>query len=192
MISECINKVSASSSPQPAEGARQLWSAMTGHRFAQAACRRQTRWNGGFVLNVRPGWMLAPLHAALPGRPIAPADKAATSRRTAKRRGACWGMASPASGNWPTRRRIACWQRRRRMGVQLRQSASALECGDLSSLSAGDLSPSNAVVRMHCQKRSARVVRRTALRGAAWPTSQPSGQSGDKSPHSKARRRVCL
>jgi hypothetical protein len=35
------------------------------------------------------------------------------------------------------------------------------------------------------------VIRRAAPRGAAWPTSRPSGKSGDKSPHSKARRRVC-
>ena len=54
----------------------------------------------------------------------------------------------------------------------------ALECGDLS--------PSNVVARTVLEKRFVQVLLRTALRGAAWLTSQPSEQSGDKSPHSKA------
>ena len=52
-----------------------------------------------------------------------------------------------------------------------------LECGDLSSLSAGDLSPSNTedAASLH-----------TAERGAAWRTSPPSEESCAKSQHSKA------
>jgi len=69
--------------------------------------------------------------------------------------------------------------------------APAVECGDLSPLSAGDLSPSNGVTRTRRVKRKVLQIRRAASRGAALPTSRPSGKSGDQSPHSKARRRVC-
>ena len=59
-----------------------------------------------------------------------------------------------------------------------------LECGDSSPLSAGDLSPSNVgarpLVSAAVPSFAARLPRR-----AAWPTSRPGGQSGDKSPHSK-------
>src|ERR1051326_3580297 len=47
-----------------------------------------------------------------------------------------------------------------------------LECGGLSPLLAGDLSPSESW-----------VVSEPLKRGSAGPTSRPSGQSGDKSPH---------
>ena len=69
--------------------------------------------------------------------------------------------------------------------------APAMECGDLPPLLAGDLSPSHGVMRTYRVKRPVLVIRRAAPRGAALPTSRPSGKSGDKSPHSKARRRVC-
>jgi hypothetical protein len=52
-----------------------------------------------------------------------------------------------------------------------------MECGEFSPLSAGDLSPSNRAVCVEFFQ--------TAERGSAWPTSRPSGQSCDKSPHSK-------
>ncbi|MBE0544797.1 MAG: right-handed parallel beta-helix repeat-containing protein [Verrucomicrobia bacterium] len=66
----------------------------------------------------------------------------------------------------------------------------ALECGDLSPLSAGDLSPSNAVAtESQVNHRKPLAICRAALRGAALPTRRQSGQSGDKSPHSKGVRR---
>ncbi len=72
-----------------------------------------------------------------------------------------------------------------RPAMQLLTGAD-LECGDLSPLSAGDLSPSSVEGQSSWWRRALLVVRRTAGRGAAWATSRPSGQSGDKSPHSKA------
>jgi hypothetical protein len=51
-----------------------------------------------------------------------------------------------------------------------------LECGDLSPLSAGDLSPSKSDARSD--------VRAPLECSAALPTSRQSGKSGDKSPHS--------
>lgn len=59
------------------------------------------------------------------------------------------------------------------------QTVRAMECGDLSPLSAGDLSPST------CWAHSAFVE--PLLRGSAWRASPPSAKSGDKSPHSKGR-----
>src|SRR3977135_117152 len=55
----------------------------------------------------------------------------------------------------------------------------ALECADLSALSAGDLSPSSA-------SGAARIFPRAAGRGPALATSRQSGESGDESPHSKS------
>ena len=55
-----------------------------------------------------------------------------------------------------------------------------LECGDLSPLSAGDLSPSTT-------QRATRAPH-AAKRGSALPASRQSAQSGDESPHSKASR----
>src|SRR5262245_59309128 len=58
---------------------------------------------------------------------------------------------------------------------------SALECGDLSPLLAGDLSPSSwQTTREHPH---------AAERAVVWLTSQPNRKSGDKSPHSKILRR---
>ena len=57
-----------------------------------------------------------------------------------------------------------------------------LECGDLSPLSAGDLSPSKSDARPQ--------VREPLKRGSAGPTSRPGAESGDESPHSKALRTV--
>ena len=52
----------------------------------------------------------------------------------------------------------------------------SLECGDLSPLSAGDLSPSKSRTRP--------AFSAPLPRGSASPTSRRSNQSGDKSPHS--------
>ena len=57
-----------------------------------------------------------------------------------------------------------------------------LECGDLSPLSAGDLSPSKSAARPQPGE--------PLERGSALPTSRQSGKSGDESPHSKALRAV--
>ena len=54
----------------------------------------------------------------------------------------------------------------------------ALECADLSALSAGDLSPPN--------EEDSGLRRRAAERGPALATSRQSGQGGDESPHSKS------
>ena len=54
-----------------------------------------------------------------------------------------------------------------------------LECGDLSPLSAGDLSPSKSEARPH--------VHEPLERGSALPTSRQSEESGDESLHSKSR-----
>jgi ABC-type antimicrobial peptide transport system permease subunit len=60
-----------------------------------------------------------------------------------------------------------------------------LECGDLSPLPAGDLSPSAGMACGSWLSRLALVLRRAAGRGAAWTTSRPSGESGVKPPQSK-------
>ncbi len=60
-----------------------------------------------------------------------------------------------------------------------------LECGDLSPLLAGDLSPSNAGHAATWVERIVCTIRRAAGRGAARATSRPSGESGVKPPHSK-------
>lgn len=57
-----------------------------------------------------------------------------------------------------------------------------LECGDLSPLSAGDLSPSKSDARPQLGE--------PLKRGSALPTSPQSAKSGDESPHSKALRAV--
>jgi len=57
-----------------------------------------------------------------------------------------------------------------------------LECGDLSPLSAGDLSPSNVGTRAN--------YREPLICDSALPTSRQSGESGDESPHSKTLRAV--
>ena len=72
----------------------------------------------------------------------------------------------------------------------VRGRARALECDDLSPLSAGDLSPSNVVGREYYKKRTVPEVRHAAPRGAALPTSRQSRQSCDQSQHSKAPARV--
>jgi excinuclease ABC subunit A len=64
------------------------------------------------------------------------------------------------------------------------QRRPVLECGDLSPLSAGDLSPSTTI--------DVASPSRTAGRGAALPTSRRSAISGDKSPHSKTSRWLIL
>ncbi len=64
--------------------------------------------------------------------------------------------------------------------------AVPLECGDLSPLCAGDLSPSNMERRPIERSRRGRAFARAAERGAAGPPSRSSTESGDKSPHSKA------
>ncbi|HMP82277.1 MAG TPA: ATP-binding cassette domain-containing protein [Verrucomicrobiota bacterium] len=70
-----------------------------------------------------------------------------------------------------------CLRAEKKFPARGERRAVSLECGDLSPLSAGDLSPSKT--------RRART-QRTAERGAALLTGQQSDQSGDKSPHSKA------
>ena len=62
--------------------------------------------------------------------------------------------------------------------IVLAARARFMECGDSSPLSAGDLSPSNPP--------SATAASRAAGRGSALPASRQSGNSGDKSPHSKS------
>ena len=62
--------------------------------------------------------------------------------------------------------------------VRSAECGTVLECGDLSPLLAGDLSPSTSHVA---------VMSRAAGRGSVWPTSRPNNQSGDKSPHSTFR-----
>jgi tetratricopeptide (TPR) repeat protein len=57
-----------------------------------------------------------------------------------------------------------------------------LECGDLSPLSTGDLSPSKANQRTRAYE--------PQLRGVAGATSRSGAESGDKSPHSKTLRAV--
>ena len=140
-----------------------------------------------------------------------PAKRQVQVARRAARRGAAWATSRPSkkSGDKSPHSKA---QARRQMplpsfiGALVRDSterrlnftgtvwcsehASALECADLSPLLAGDLSPSNCTARTISAKRQVQVARRAAVRGAAWATSRPSGKSGDKSPHSKARRRV--
>ena len=72
----------------------------------------------------------------------------------------------------------------------MRAGTRAAECGDLSPLSAGDLSPSKSVPRPTFLTRPAPDG--PLLRGPASPTSRRSGQSGDESPHSKARAFVLV
>jgi hypothetical protein len=57
-------------------------------------------------------------------------------------------------------------------------NAFHVECGDLSPLSAGDLSPSQPQACPHFSE--------PLGRGSAWATSRPGGESGDESPHSIA------
>jgi hypothetical protein len=107
-----------------------------------------------------------------------------TVTRRAALRGTAWATSRPSgeSGVKPPHSKA------RRC---LRYDWRSLECDDLASLFAGGLSPSSLAGWTDWIRRTGSVVRRAALRGAAWATGRPSGQSGDKSPHSKARRRVC-
>jgi excinuclease ABC subunit A len=81
-----------------------------------------------------------------------------------------------------------CNGRRYRQHILEVRVAGALECGDLSPLSAGDLSPSSVVARTLLPKRASTAPLRAAERGAALLASQQSNERGDKSPHSKIRR----
>ena len=64
-----------------------------------------------------------------------------------------------------------------------RPEGHAMECGDSSPLSAGDLSPSKLHTPPSCCE--------PLGRGSAWPTSRPGEESGDKSQHSKKQRNRC-
>jgi site-specific DNA-methyltransferase (adenine-specific) len=65
----------------------------------------------------------------------------------------------------------------KQMKTVWRKAEFPLECADLSALSAGDLSPSNA-------EGASGFPAQAAERGPALATSRQSGESGDKSPHS--------